>query len=91
MRTQKTKSAELAKDLGGYVRNFRKKQDLTQADLAKQLHTTQQYVSGLECGKRNVTLHTLVALACLMEVKVCQLLEKPRPHFNLEKWPEKRQ
>ena len=59
-------------------RNFarlRRAKGLTQEDVAARTGLSQQYLSGLERGKRNPTVITLYELAQALEVKPVELID----------------
>ena len=60
--------------LGSALRGFREAQGLTQEKLAEtaELHTT--YVSSVERGKRNLSLHNIAKLACALGIPVSSLM-----------------
>ncbi|WP_216856909.1 helix-turn-helix domain-containing protein [Acidisoma sp. S159] len=72
----------LAKDLvavfGDNLRAARLKSDLTQAEIADRLGITQQYLSLIETGRKNVTLRTMIALADVLGADLSAMLQRPR-------------
>lgn len=62
-----------AKDLGSLIRERRSSAGLTQAELAKRVGVTRQWVIGLEAGKRaldlSLVLQTFNALGLQLEVR----------------------
>ena len=59
---------------GAALRAFREAQGLTQEKLAEvaDLHTT--YVSSVERGERNLSLHNIVKLALALEIPLSSLM-----------------
>ncbi len=49
--------------IGDQIRDLRKKHGLTQSDLAKKLHVSQQVVSHIESGRGNMSLLTIKEIA----------------------------
>lgn len=66
----------LEKGLGKRVGDLRRGYGWTQAEMATRLRCTIRYVAQIEAG-RNVTLHTLVRLASVLEVEPYELLQPP--------------
>ena len=58
-----------------YIKEMRKKRNLTQGDLAVQLGITQGAVSQWESGLTNPTLETLVKIAEVLNCTVDELLK----------------
>lgn len=54
---------DMRKLVGANVRRLRQEKDLTQEEFAEKSGFSQQYVSGLENGRRNPTIVTLYELA----------------------------
>lgn len=66
------------------IRDLREDMDLTQAQVAKVLHTTQGYYSKYELGKRSLPIEHLITLCKLYDVSADYLLgftneKKPLP------------
>jgi len=60
--------------VGGNVRRIRRKKGLTQEQLAEISGFSQQYISGLEQGRRNPTVVTLYELASALGVSHLDLV-----------------
>src|SRR5260221_5977807 len=45
------------------IRKLRKKEKLTQIQLAKKINVKREYISRIESGEQNVTLETLIKIA----------------------------
>ncbi len=60
--------------VGDNVRRIRQKKDLTQEQFAELSGYSQQYISGLEKGKRNPTVITVFELAAALGVSHLELL-----------------
>ena len=56
------------------LRQVRERKHVTQQDLAVKLHMSQPYLSNLENGKANVSLHTLRRIAKALKVRVVDLI-----------------
>lgn len=68
---------DMRKLVGRNVRQVREKNNLTQEKLAEISGFSQQYISGLEQGKRNPTIVTIYELSLALEVSYLDLL-RPR-------------
>jgi transcriptional regulator with XRE-family HTH domain len=62
--------------VGSNVRRFRLKKGWTQEQLADRCGISQQYISGLESGRRNPTVVTLFELAQALGVRPVDLLNE---------------
>ena len=65
---------DMRKLVGGNVRRIRRKKGLTQEQLAEISGFSQQYISGLEQGRRNPTVVTLYELASALGVSPLDLV-----------------
>ena len=65
---------DMRKLVGRNVRAARVERGMTQEELAEASGFTQQYISGLECGRRNPTIVSLYELAHALEVTPVELL-----------------
>ena len=65
---------DMRKLVGRNVQRIRKKKGLTQEQLAEISGFSQQYISGLEQGRRNPTLVTLYELASALGVSHLELV-----------------
>jgi transcriptional regulator with XRE-family HTH domain len=65
---------DMRKLVGGNVRRIRQKKGLTQEQLAEISGFSQQYISGLEQGRRNPTVVTLYELASALGVSHLDLV-----------------
>jgi len=68
---------DMRKLVGHNVRRFRERKGLTQERFAELSGFSQQYVSGLECGRRNPTVVTVYELATALGVTHLDLLRPP--------------
>lgn len=57
------------------VKKFRKEQDITQADLAKELGVSRQTVNAIETGKYDPSLELALKTADFFNMKVEKLFE----------------
>jgi DNA-binding XRE family transcriptional regulator len=64
------------------LRTARLMAELSQADLAAQAGLTQQYLSKVEIGHKNVTLGAMAALAEAVGKEVSVLLRHPGEHWG---------
>ena len=71
---------DMRKLVGRNVRRIRLKKGLTQEDFAETSGFSQQYLSGLERGRRNPTIITLYELATALGVSHMDLLRPDRRH-----------
>jgi transcriptional regulator with XRE-family HTH domain len=69
---------DMRKLVGGNVRRIRQKKGLTQEQLAEISGFSQQYISGLEQGRRNPTVVTLYELASALGVSHLDLVRPLR-------------
>ncbi|CAN7742081.1 helix-turn-helix transcriptional regulator [Mesorhizobium amorphae] len=70
---------DMRKLVGRNARRIREKAGLTQEQLAEISGFSQQYISGLEKGKRNPTIVTLYELAQALRVSHIDLVRPDRP------------
>lgn len=56
--------------IGNLIKKLRKKNGLSQNQLAEQLKTTQSVIARIEAGKQNLTLHALIRIARIFGKKV---------------------
>lgn len=82
MRTQK--------QVGLLIREWRRENRLSQADLADRLGVSQGYVSQMENGEAFSTLSLLVALADLMEISLDELVGRNTNTTHPEPVPDTR-
>ena len=65
---------DMRKLVGRNAARIRKERGLTQEQLAERSGLSQQYLSGLERGRRNPTIVTIHELAVALEVSHLELL-----------------
>jgi transcriptional regulator with XRE-family HTH domain len=70
---------DMRKLVGRNAKHFRQKKGLTQEQFSEISGFTQQYISGLEQGKRNPTIVTVYELSQALGVSHLDLLRPPRP------------
>lgn len=64
------------RELGLYVREQRRKHELTQEQVARQAHVSRNWISLLERGRlSNITVDSLVAMALAIEIDPVTLLK----------------
>jgi len=77
-KTVKTKlrkpSRKMMQILADNMREFRRKQGISQEELAEMCNLHRTYVGSVERGERNVTLSTLEAIAAALSIGVSKLL-----------------
>jgi transcriptional regulator with XRE-family HTH domain len=66
---------EICISLGERIRDLRKERGWRQIDLSVQAHISENYVSDLEIGKKEIGLRTLQAVALALGVKTSDLLK----------------
>lgn len=66
--------------LGRAVRARRRALGLTQEDLAERSGLHRTYVSGVECGQRNLGFANLVDLAVALELQLSMLIADAEQH-----------
>jgi transcriptional regulator with XRE-family HTH domain len=66
---------DMRKLVGRNVERLRRAQGITQEQLAERSGFSQQYISGLENGRRNPTVVTLYEIAAALNVMPVELLE----------------
>lgn len=71
---------DMRKLVGSNTARIRKEKGLTQEALAEKSGLSQQYLSGLENGRRNPTIVTVYELAMALGVSHLELL-KPQTHM----------
>jgi len=62
-------------ELGKRIRTFRKRQGLTQEEMAERCDLHWTYIGGLERGERNPTLTTLQRVAAGLNVGINELID----------------
>lgn len=65
--------------VGRRIAELRRAREQTQEQLAEKLRTSVQWVSRIEGGAVNLTIHTLVGLARVLDVEVVDLFVPPAP------------
>lgn len=67
-------------EFGGRLRLHRQKRGWSQEALAERAGLHYSYVSQVERGERNLSLHNIVRLACALEIDPGRLLDGIRPN-----------
>ena len=62
------------KQLGARIRDKRRRQGLTQRDLALMVGLDRSYISGVENGKRNASFDNIVKIACGLGITLYELM-----------------
>lgn len=65
--------------VGRRIAELRRGQGWTQEELAEKLGSSVQWVSRIEGGTVNLTIHTLVGIARVLDVEVIDLFTAPAP------------
>ena len=65
----------LLKTIGHNIRRFRQEAKLSQIDLAVTVDIDRSYLSGIENGKRNITIMLLQNIATVLNVSLTDLLQ----------------
>lgn len=66
------------RDVGRRVAELRRKQGLTQAEIAEVVDVTVAYFARIEGGRENLTIESLAKLAGALSVRVSELFRAPR-------------
>lgn len=67
----RTTTSEITSQLlGQAIRKTRREAGMTQADVAKRLHTSTPYISRFENGKTNLTVGQLAAIADALDAEL---------------------
>lgn len=61
--------------LGENLKKIRTKKGMSQGDVASKIGADRAYISGIENGKRNVTLSTVAKLAKALAVDIDELIK----------------
>ena len=61
---------------GNRLTKLRKERKMTQDKLAELSELTRVYISGIEQGKRNVSLEVIAQLAKALDIKISQFFEE---------------
>ena len=78
-------------EVANSIKKLRQKKQLSQEQLAEQLHVTRQAVSNWENGKTQPDVDTLTQLASIFDVSVERIIygkAKPRFHFAIKFAPQ---
>jgi transcriptional regulator with XRE-family HTH domain len=67
---------DVQEQFGNRLVELRKERKMTQDKLAELSELTRVYISGIEQGKRNVSLEVIAKLAQAMEIKISQFFEE---------------
>lgn len=59
--------------IGARIKEIRQKKSLTQEQLAERMDINSKYLSGIERGKENPTLNTLIKLAKSLDVDIGEI------------------
>jgi DNA-binding XRE family transcriptional regulator len=68
-------ASQLYRRFGKQIRERREKVELTQTELAKEVSISRGYLSQIEAGQRQVSLHVALKLAALLQISIDELLE----------------
>lgn len=66
---------DIKEEFGLRVKSLRKNNGMSQNELAEKSGLNRPYISGIEQGKRNVSLEVIEKLAEALEVKINLLME----------------
>ncbi|PXY99521.1 helix-turn-helix domain-containing protein [Gilliamella apicola] len=66
---------KILKTFGIHLKTLRKEHGLSQEDLADKARLDRTYVSGVETGKRNISLKALNSIANALDKNLSQLFE----------------
>lgn len=77
------------REIGRHIRQLRTAHQMTQDDLAQQLHVTRQNISSWETGKSAVSVEHLSALSKLFDVSIEELIYGLSPKRPYQKFQRK--
>lgn len=77
-RVVEEKAAKIMEQIGRRVAELRRGAGWSQRDFAEILNASVQWISQVETGRQNLTVHTLVRLAHKLRVDVVELWKVPR-------------
>lgn len=80
---------EITKSVGRRIAELRRERSLTQEQFAVGLRTSFQWVSQVESGTRNMTIHSLVKVANALGVEIESLFKVPEARPVLRGRPPK--
>jgi len=69
---------EVSKRFGGVVRALRQQRGMTQQELADACGLDVGYIGGVERGQRNPTLGVMHGIACILDVRLSDVLKKAK-------------
>lgn len=67
---------DIREQFGNRLTELRKERKMTQDKLAELSGLTRVYISGIEQGKRNVSLEVIAKLVEALEIKISQFFEE---------------
>ena len=76
---------KISKNLANNITNFRKKQGLSQVQLAKRAEVPRSTLTYLESGQSNPSLQNLVKISSALQISVEELLSPPQTNIKLIK------
>lgn len=62
------KSKKILKIIGGNIRKYRLRSDLTQEDLAKKLELTRVSVVNIESGRQAIPIYRIILLCAILKI-----------------------
>ena len=62
-------------EIENHVKKFRKKEDITQAELAEEVNVSRQTINAIETGKYDPSLELALQIAEFFETRVEELFE----------------
>ena len=66
---------DIRMSVGNKIKDFRKKQDLSQDKLAKLSGLDRTYINSVENGRRNISIVNLEKIAIALKVKITKIFE----------------
>jgi len=66
---------DIRMSVGNKIKDFRKKQDLSQDKLAKLSGLDRTYINSVENGRRNISIVNLEKIAIALNVKITKIFE----------------
>ncbi len=73
------KAREICEQIGARIAELRREKGWSQKDFSGVLHSSVQWISLVETGRQNLTVHTIVRIAAKLDVDPVDLWRVPAP------------